>query len=308
MRAHLALAATPPVPPVLTVPATAPVARHLFASSFTAVFAATILATSPAAARELPLWEAGGGFTGLALPDYRGSSQVRGYVFPFPYFNYRGDLFKFERERLRGRIFGSDFVELDFSLNGSPPIKSENNDARTGMRDLDATAEIGPALRLNLYKSRDGRHETTLRLPLRAAVATEFAHVHRIGYTFTPAIGYDVREVSIFGSRGWNVGGFASWLYGSAKYHDYFYTVTSAEAIAGRPAYTAGSGSGGWQATATISKRFDKWWIGGFIRYDTVAGAAFEQSPLVKRTANVYGGFAIAWIFAESKSMVQALE
>ena len=97
-------------------------------------------------------------------------------------------------------------------------------------------------------------------------------------------------------------------MWGSRKYHDYFYTVSPADAIAGRPAYTAGSGAGGWQATATLSKRFDQWWIGAFLRCDTVAGSAFEESPLVKRSTNVYGGFAIAWILGESKTKVGALE
>ena len=38
-----------------------------------------------ASAREEPLWEAGAGLTLLDFPDYRGSSQSRGYVLPIPY-------------------------------------------------------------------------------------------------------------------------------------------------------------------------------------------------------------------------------
>jgi outer membrane scaffolding protein for murein synthesis (MipA/OmpV family) len=283
-------------------------ARRMLAPAPALVALALTVAHAPAIARDLPLWEAGGGVTGLVLPDYRGSDRLRGYVLPFPYLNYRGDMLKYERERLRGKFFGTDFVELDFSLNGSPPVKSENNDARRGMNDLDPTFEIGPALRFNLFESADKRREVSLRLPIRMAVATDFSHVKGIGYTFSPSLGYDVRNVRLFGNPGWNVGAFGTWLYGSQKYHDYFYSVRPEYAVSGRPSYAAGSGAAGWNVTATLSKRFDRFWIGGFLRYDTVAGASFEESPLVRRTANVFGGVAIGWIFAQSKSRVDALE
>ena len=147
-----------------------------------------------------------------------------------------------------------------------------------------------------------------MRLPLRAAVAADFPRLRSIGYAFSPTIGHDVRNVRLFGDPGWNVGGFASWLYGSQRYHDYFYRVLPEHATAERPAYDARSGAAGWNATATMSKRFRRFWVGGFLRYDSVANATFESSPLVRRTANVYGGVALAWIFAESAETVMREE
>ena len=40
------------------------------------------LAAAPAAAEEPPLWELGAGVAALALPDYRGADEGRGYLLP----------------------------------------------------------------------------------------------------------------------------------------------------------------------------------------------------------------------------------
>jgi hypothetical protein len=58
------------------------------------------------------------------------------------------------------------------------------------------------------------------------------------------------------------------------------------------------------QFLAALSKRFPKYWVGGFVRYDTLNNAAFEQSPLVTTKKYFAAGFAISWILGESKERV----
>ena len=53
-----------------------------------------------------------------------------------------------------------------------------------------------------------------------------------------------------------------------------------------------------------MSKRFPSYWVGGFVRYDTLSGAVFNDSPLVKRSSYLAGGIAVAWIIGESSRMV----
>ena len=53
-----------------------------------------------------------------------------------------------------------------------------------------------------------------------------------------------------------------------------------------------------------LSKRFPKFWVGGFARYDSLRGAAFEESPLVTSKRYVATGFAISWILGESRERV----
>ena len=56
-------------------------------------------------AGQLPLWEAAVGLVGFSFPDYRGSDETRFYALPFPYFIYRGDVFKMDRDRVRVPVF-----------------------------------------------------------------------------------------------------------------------------------------------------------------------------------------------------------
>ena len=85
---------------------------------------------------EKPLWELGVGVAALRMPDYRGSDEYRYYLLPYPYFIYRGDILRVDRERISGRIFETDRFLLDVSLNGSVPVKSSDNPDRQEMPDL----------------------------------------------------------------------------------------------------------------------------------------------------------------------------
>jgi len=48
----------------------------------------------PAHAELRPEWEFGIGATAFTFPDYRGSDESRGYLLPFPYLIYRGDVLR----------------------------------------------------------------------------------------------------------------------------------------------------------------------------------------------------------------------
>jgi outer membrane protein len=75
-------------------------------------------------------------------------------------------------------------------------------------------------------------------------------------------------------------------------------------ATADRPAYDATSGYSGTHLLASLSKRFPSYWVGAYVRYDTLAGATFADSPLVRRQNSLAGGFGIAWMIGDSKKMV----
>jgi hypothetical protein len=48
--------------------------------------------------------------------------------------------------------------------------------------------------------------------------------------------------------------------------------------------------------------------VGAYLRYDTLAGASFEGSPLVRRNSYWTGGFGIAWMIKQSSRLVEADE
>jgi MipA family protein len=252
-------------------------------------------------AEELPLWEAGAGIGVTTLPHYRGSDQSRTWVLPVPYVVYRGESIKVDDDRRIRGLFG-DKTELEFSLNGSPPAK--NNDARRGMPDLDATLEIGPSLNITLFRSERRSERLELRLPVRSVIASDFSHFRQAGWIFQPNLSLDFRNV--LGNRGWNLGVQGSLVYTDRRYNQYFYAVDPVFATAERPAFDPGGGYGGTTLLATVSKRFPNFWIGAFAKWDSVGGAVFSDSPLVRTRNNLSGGLGIAWILEASSAKVEA--
>ena len=154
-------------------------------------------------AGEKPLWELGVGVTALYFPDYPGSDQSSAYGLPFPYFVYRGDFFKADRDGIRGVFVDSHRIELNLSVGASLPVNSDQNRARQGMPDLQPTVEIGPALDIHLWRTGDRRYKLDLRLPVRIAV-TVSGGMEDIGWVFSPRINLDI--VDVVGLPGWNLG------------------------------------------------------------------------------------------------------
>jgi MipA family protein len=269
------------------------------------VFIAALGASVSGQAEQKPLWEAGLGIGAVTFPDYRGSDRTQAYVLPVPYFVYRGEFLKADRDGLRGRFFDSDRVELNLTMNASAPVDSKDNATRQGMPDLKPTVEIGPSLDLTLWRSSDKRTKLDLRLPLVTGVTIE-GSPRSTGWQFSPRVNLDLQDPG--GMGGWNLGLVAGPLFGDRKQHQYFYSVAPQFATPERPAYEARGGYAGTQFLLALSKRFRSYWVGGFLRYDTLSGAVFGDSPLVKRNNYLAGGIAISWIFGESSRMVEVTD
>jgi len=79
------------------------------------------LSGCPALAVAEPLWEAGAGVTLLAFSDYRGADTSSHYVLPLPYFVYRGDFLRADRNGVRGMLMERPRVQLDVSVSATTP-------------------------------------------------------------------------------------------------------------------------------------------------------------------------------------------
>jgi outer membrane scaffolding protein for murein synthesis (MipA/OmpV family) len=247
-----------------------------------------------------PQWELGAGVGVLDLPHYRGSDRYRTWVLPVPYVIYRGDFLKADRNGARAVLLRTQRLSFDLSLSAGAPARSEDDPARAGMSNLASTAEIGPNLNLNLAH---GRHwKLDARVPVRGAFTVR-AHPQLVGWTSTPNLDLDFVDV-----HGWNVGLQAAAVFADRRYDRYYYSVPAANATATRPAYDAPGGVGGASFLAATSRRFDRLWVGAFVRYDTLAGARFAPSPLVRERQQWSGGIAFAWVFARSAQMVPSWE
>jgi outer membrane protein len=246
-----------------------------------------------------PLWELGLGVAGLRLPDYPGSDQSHYYLLPLPFIVYRGTWLKADRDGARALLFDAQRVKVDVSVAASTPTRSSRNEAREGMPNLSGSFELGPNLNITLVSSRQERWKLDLRLPLRGAVTIERSPSF-IGTTFSPNLNLDIGGLG----GGWNLGMLTGPVFADRKFHQYYYGVDAAYATPERPAYQAHGGYAGWRALAATSRRFGNTWVGAFVRYDIFPGAAFDDSPLLRRSSAVTFGFGVSWILATSSELV----
>lgn len=247
-----------------------------------------------------PMWELGVGLGSQTLADYRGSTRYSTQFLPIPYIVYRGDFLRADDEGFRGRFIKTDRFELNISLAGSLSGDSDDNKLREGMPELNPTGEVGPALNINLTGD-DFSEGWSLRLPLRGVFAIDFddLRVRNIGYLANPQFTYESLDWN-----GWNGSLDLGFLYGSREYHDYYYSVAPEFATAERPAYRASSGYSGSYLNFSMTKRQGRWWFGGYLRYDNLSGATFENSPLMETDHYFTLAIGVAWIFGQSRTQV----
>jgi MipA family protein len=266
-------------------------------------FAASLAAGLPASAAEEPLWEVGLGVGAFGYDDYRGADSTHVYPVPVPYLIYNGDILKADRDGLHASLMHYPLVELKLSFNATAPVS--NDRTRSGMPQIKSTVEAGASLDFHLWRSADQTIRWDVRIPLRYAIAVE-APPEGIGWTFSPQFAWDFRDP--FGYAGWKLGVLSGPLFANRRYNSYFYSVASQYATPTRPEYQASGGYAGTEFLVAVSKRFPKYWVGAFMRYDTLTGAAFEDSPLVQRDHYWSAGIGIAWMLASSSRRVQVAD
>ncbi|MFI4905522.1 MAG: MipA/OmpV family protein [Steroidobacterales bacterium] len=254
-------------------------------------------------ASDQPLWELGLGVGGVVFNDYRGASSVHGYPVPVPYFLYRGNILRADRDGLHGRFLDQRYLEFDISLNATAPVFSRSSAPRAGMPNLDPTLELGPSLQWHLWRGVDERLRLDLRTPVRNAI-TIASPPRSIGWVFAPNLSLDYRAVGR--AAGWNLGLLAGPLYAQRRYDEYFYAVAPQYATPTRPTYEPPGGYGGTQLLVAASKRYANYWIGAYLRHDWLQRAVFLDSPLVQQRSYWSGGFGIVWMISASSRMVDS--
>lgn len=253
------------------------------------------LQAAGAAAADVPLWELGLGVAGLNLPHYRGAEKSRRWLLPVPYAIYRGDVLRADRDGVKAMLLDSDRIDFDLSLEATAPSRSADEPARAGMPDLKGTLEFGPNVNLRLASGPGWKVEA--RLPVRAAFTLQ-TRVRAVGFTAAPSLNLDQRIA------GWNVGTELALQWGSRDFHRHYYSVDPAYATATRPAYDAQPGRAGYHATLAATRRDGPLWYGGFISADSLSGARFRDSPLVRRNHNLTFGFAVSWVLWQADRLV----
>jgi len=244
----------------------------------------------------LPLWEVGVFAGALSTPHYPASSEQNRRALALPFFVYRGDFWRSDRDGVGARLLRTDKLEFDVGFAASLPSSSEDVELRRGMPDLGTLIEFGPRLKIGLAEPGPGQR-LTLELPLRAVL--EFnGGARQVGTAFEPKLAYGWR----LGSD-WRLGGSLSLVLGDQQLSQYFYGVPATYATASRPAYEAQAGLISTRLGLQGSKRMGPdLSLFAYARYDLHANAANRDSPLFGQDHGSSVGLGLAWTLGRSQS------
>ncbi|MFN7663860.1 MAG: MipA/OmpV family protein [Inhella sp.] len=243
-----------------------------------------------------PRWELGAVGLAVSQQAYPGSDQQLGRVRVLPYALYRGRWLRADGETVGLRAARTAQWELDIGAAASFGGGGDDIEARRGMQRLGNLVEFGPRLKWRLGEgSTSGGWR--LALPLRGVFDLSDRLRHR-GWALEPELTRGWRP-----AEGWRTSMSLGAIVADRTLADTFYGVKTSQATALRPAYQARSGLVAWRLSASFNRELNRdWRVFGFVRTDSLAGAANRASPLVKQTTGTTVGLGVSVTLARSSA------
>jgi outer membrane scaffolding protein for murein synthesis (MipA/OmpV family) len=245
---------------------------------------------------DLPLWEAGMLVAGVSTPAYPGSEDRVSRALPLPYVIYRGKYLRIDRETVGVRAIKTPRTELDIGFAASLGSRAADIEARRGMDDLGTLVEFGPRLKINIGDGDAGRRASRIQFAARGVFDVN-DHLSYHGIAFEPQW---VNEINVADS--WSTSVNVGALLGDQQLADTFYRVSPAEATVTRPAYDARSGLISLRTSVFATRLIGQdVRIFGYVRYESLQGAANHDSPLVRSDTGWSVALGFAWTLAHSE-------
>ena len=241
-------------------------------------------------------WSLGAGIGAFDYLLYPGAVESKRFILPVPYFTFRSPRFEVDRG-FRSFLYDSNEVAIDISADFGLPVDSNDTQARKGMPDLDFMLQIGPSLEFKLNDRNKSYFDARFEMPLRVAFVTDFPDVENIGYLIEPRFSFDHRRSAHVPVAHKTTIGIK---FATQEFHAYYYDVAPEYANPVRPVYTSAAGFGGSFIKYRISYRTNDFIYWMFLRYQSLRGAEFEDSPLVLKNDYYFVGIGFSWIFANS--------
>lgn len=263
----------------------------------TLVLAAALPALAQTAPKTQPVWEWGVTGFGQSAPAYPGAKGSNASGLVLPWLIYRGDFWRADGSTVGARLLKTDDVEFDVGFAAALGASSKDVAARVGMPDLGFQFEFGPRVKLTVARP-DPRSRIRLDLPVRAVMEAK-GGVNQRGLSLEPRVMYETRTAS-----GTVLDLSASALLGSQKYGNFLYGVPTAYQTASRAAYAGKAGLITTRLQGTlITPVSSSAKVFGYVRADSLSGAANRASPLVERTSGVSVGGGLIWTLGQSEAM-----
>lgn len=236
---------------------------------------------------------------GLGVFDYNlypGAKESDRFILPAPYFTYRSSKFEIDRG-FKSFLYNSKVVVVDVSADFLLPVESDDTLARKGMPDLDFMMQFGPSLEFKLNERSKNYFHARFEIPLRIAFVTDLSSVDTIGFLLEPRFSFEHRRSGKTGLTHKVVTGLK---FATQDFYSYYYDVAPEFVTAMRPEYSSDGGFGGGFFNYRITYKTSDlvYWM--FLRYQSLRGAEFEDSPLVVQDDYYFVGLGVSWIFASS--------
>ena len=238
--------------------------------------------------------ELGVGLFSLKIPHYRGSDQKKDYFLPLPFFIYSSKSIEAEPSFVRGAFFSTGPFTFKLSILAGLAVESKTNRARQGMPNLGFTVEVGPMILIRLWTSQDKKHFINIESPFRYVIEID-STPKGVGLFSIPYLNW----ITLPKKETWNWGiefSFAV-LFADENYHNHYYSVGPDYVRPSRPQYSARGGYNGNSWVLILNRRFKNLYLVPFVRYDSIKGAVFEDSPLVRRKDYLAVGMGSFWLF-----------
>ncbi|MBL4711729.1 MAG: MipA/OmpV family protein [Gammaproteobacteria bacterium] len=253
-------------------------------------------ASRKSAVNERAEWSLGMGLGVFNYHLYPGAKESNSLLLPVPYFTYRSPKFEIDRG-FKGFLYHSEKVVLDISADFGLPVDSDDTQARKGMPDLDFVLQVGPSIAFLLNDEYNNYFDTRFEIPVRVAYASDFHSAENIGLLIEPRFTFNHRRR---GEMGLAQKATIGLKYATQEFHAYYYDVADAFTTNARAAFTSDAGFGGSFIKYQISYKTRDYIFWSFLRYQSLRGAKFEDSPLVLQKDYYFVGLGFAWLFAGS--------
>lgn len=241
------------------------------------------------------LWSVYGFVGHFSQSAYPGSSVTTQKTLAIPYFVYRGEKFQIDRRGAKVSTIKQENFKLDLDLGLN--FGSDANDVpeRAGMKDLGTVIEAGPSAKITLHRLKDANIH--LGIPVRAAFNLSDGFKYE-GLTLNPQLSYERSSTD-----GWSYEARVGPVLADQQYQANYYQVDPEFVTANRAAYKAKAGLLSWRASLGVAKVVTpQLRLLGTVRYETVNGAANQDSPLVKEKNGFSFFLGLNYLFWESET------
>lgn len=246
-----------------------------------------------------PLWEAGVFGGSVSQQAYPGANQQLQRNLVLPYLVYRGEWLRAGEGGVELRKMLAPDVELGVGFSATLGSKTDEIEVRHGMPEIGTLLEVGPRLRWTLGEPAP---QSRLRavLSLRTALDANDGFREK-GLVLEPELVYEQRTDS---GLQWSAN--AGLEFGDARLADFYYGVAPIYQTANRPAYVAKGGLITSRISVSVSKALTQdLRIGTGLRFDSVNGAANQDSPLVRQNNGATVGLWLTYTLARSQTMTR---